>query len=170
MPQTLLTRFSGGDSICSFREAARRRYADGLHAADSGDRERRTVAVYLWGYAVEMTLKAAVYRTLGYSDGQPLVIKFKTVAGIATSYGMTWQGANLHAVDEWARLLVAVRASPPIATPMSAGAASELLRRSGGVARTWAEWVRYHANVAYPYELSRMRDQATWFVSRFDSL
>ncbi len=76
----------------------------------------------------------------------------------------------MHAVDEWARLLVVVRASPQIAAPIPAAAASELRRRAEVVARTWAEWVRYHANVAYPHELRRVREQATWFVSRFDSL
>ena len=50
MPKPLLSRLQP-DSIAEFRAAARQRFLDGEVAAAN---DRRTVAVYLWGYAAEM--------------------------------------------------------------------------------------------------------------------
>ncbi len=138
--------------------------------AGSDNRTLRFGAIYLWGYAVEMTIKAAFFRTLGFDDEKRLQINPQSVRGQAATYGLTWQGRSLHDLKEWTRLLIAVRASPLIATRMTTSAASELRRRSSSVAGLWAEWMRYHAVVASSAELLRMQLQAKWFVDRFDSL
>ncbi len=57
MPRRLLDRCND-DSLREFRAAARQRFNDALVLAANG---RRTGAIYLWGYAVEMTLKAAYF-------------------------------------------------------------------------------------------------------------
>ena len=55
MPRRLVDRCQA-DSIREFRASARQRYEDGLALAGAG---KGTAAIYLWGYASEMTLKAA---------------------------------------------------------------------------------------------------------------
>lgn len=169
MPKSLLARCGRTDTIGSFRRAVWRRYADGLLAFESGDRDRRTAAVYLWGYSVEMTVKAAVFRAKGHSDTQPMAIAWKVVNQLtaqASGVGLT----DLHAVNEWAALLVAGRAVWPTTTPLSLAVATDVRRRADEVAALWHPVMRYHGNVAYRHELARMRDHATWFIERFESL
>jgi hypothetical protein len=64
MPSRLLERCNP-DSIREFRAASQRRYDDGLALAAQG---RRTAAIYLWGYAAEMTLKAAYFSFIGHPE------------------------------------------------------------------------------------------------------
>ena len=71
MPKPLLDRLQP-DSIAEFRLAAQQRFLDGEIA---GDRDRRTAAIYLWGYAVEMLLKAAYFEVDGFPERQPILIQ-----------------------------------------------------------------------------------------------
>lgn len=69
MPRPLLTRLQP-DSIAEFRAAAGQRFLDG-EAAAAGN--RRTAAIYLWGYAVEMIIKAAYFQVDGFSERQTIL-------------------------------------------------------------------------------------------------
>src|SRR5688572_11560384 len=62
MPRLLVSR-CGPDRVGEFRAAAIVRYEDGVSLADGG---RRAAAIYLWGYAAEMTLKAAFFTAFGF--------------------------------------------------------------------------------------------------------
>lgn len=158
------------DSVAEFRAAALRRYADGLALAESGVRERRTGAVYLWGYSVEMVLKAAVFAAFGYDQRDPIELDdLKVWKQLAASVGMTWGGA-LHAVDQWGRLIVCLRGTLPGVTPLPAAAARQVEDRSARVQLLWRETLRYHPNVAYPWELAEMREHCEWFLGRIDQL
>ena len=117
MPRTLLNRCHP-DSIREFRAAALRRYDDGLRLAVA---DRRTGAVYLWGYAAEMTLKAAYFSLIGLADRDVITwnINIQPAINRGRGLGIWWpnQGAG-HNVRAWAELLVAGRAlSPATALP-----------------------------------------------------
>jgi hypothetical protein len=70
MPRPLRQRWQP-DSIAEFLLAARQRYDDGLTLASHG---RRTGAIYVWGYAAEMLLKASFFRLIGVPAGRPLTV------------------------------------------------------------------------------------------------
>lgn len=64
MPKPLAQRLRS-DSVGEFRRAARARFAEGEVLAGAG---HGLGAIHLWGYAVEMTLKAAYFRAVGTID------------------------------------------------------------------------------------------------------
>ena len=57
------------DTIASFERAAAARFRDAtiLRRAD-----RRLAAIYLYGYSVEMWIKAASFRSLFHATGRPI--------------------------------------------------------------------------------------------------
>jgi hypothetical protein len=68
MPRLLLARCNP-DSIREFRLAAQLRFDDAMALAAAGN---RTGAIYLWGYTVEMQLKAAYFSTIGIAEIAPI--------------------------------------------------------------------------------------------------
>lgn len=111
MPRSLLERCQP-DSIREFRAAARQRFQDAVSAAAS---DRRTAAVYLWGYAAEVTLKGAYFRLIGFGSTlviTPLDLQNAVNRGIAL--GVVWPTrARWHNVRAWAELLVTHRSTTP---------------------------------------------------------
>ena len=71
MPTRLIDRCQP-DSVREFRASARQRYSDGLALAGAGN---RTAAIYLWGYAAEMTLKAAYFSLFGLADNDVITVR-----------------------------------------------------------------------------------------------
>jgi hypothetical protein len=171
MPDTLLARCRS-DSIAEFRAAALRRYGDGLALAETGVRERRTGAIYLWGYAVEMVLKAAVFDAFGYDDRDEISAPdLNAVKGLAADLGLVWpKGANLHRVDLWGQVLVRLRVDDPAASEASLADADVVLARSVRVTRLWRETLRYHPNIAYEHEARTVRQECEWFLRWADDL
>src|SRR4051794_15806998 len=110
MPRRLLDRCQP-DSIREFRASARQRYQDGLALAGAG---RRTAAVYLWGSAAEMTLKAAYFSLSGLAEDDAITVPGHIQPAInlgrAPPLSIAWppQGAG-HNLGAWAELLVGVR-------------------------------------------------------------
>ena len=163
MPRRLLERCQP-DSIREFRGAARRRFDDGLSLAASG---RRTAAIYLWGYAAEMMLKAAYFAVVGLAatdvitwpgNIQPAINRGRTVLGIA--WPRAGQGHNVRA---WAELLVAERALS--ATTAYAPALARGVQACGQrIGPLWNETLRYHKNFAYLYEVARVREAVEWLL------
>src|SRR5262249_5750435 len=109
MPKRLLERCRP-DSISEFRAASRLRFQDGLSLAASG---RRTAAIYLWGYAAEMTLKAGYFQAIGFPMTRHITpADLRGAVANAPRLGFSWVG-NLHSLESWAQLLVNTRASLP---------------------------------------------------------
>jgi hypothetical protein len=168
MPKRLLDRCQP-DSIVEFRSSALQRFDDGLALAAS---ERRAGAIYLWGYAAEMTLKAAYFSLIGLAQTYAITWQADIQPAIARGkfLGINWpnQGAG-HNVRAWAELLVQER----IATP---GAAYPPLRRAEvescgeRIGDLWRETLRYHKNVAYEYEMRQVRQATEWLLSHSDEL
>jgi hypothetical protein len=159
MPRSLLDRCRP-DSIYEFREAARQRLQDGRELAEEG---RRTGAIYLWGYAAEMTLKAAYCNVLGFAATRAITMAdLRGAAANAPRLGFVWVG-NLHHVESWAQLLVSTRtATPGLAYPNPAFG-TEVVLRARRLQRLWSEFLRYHKNVAYIYEVNQVREVGEWF-------
>lgn len=161
MPKRLLDRCQP-DSICEFRAAARQRSRDALALVAS---ERRTAAIYLWGYAAEMTLKAAYYNAIGFTESQHITVAdLHAAKATAPSMGVTWSG-NLHDIGAWAELLVATRATVPGIAYSVPHFGSEVVSRARRIQLLWSEILRYHKNVAYVHEVEDVQASAQWLLS-----
>jgi hypothetical protein len=165
MPRSLPARWQP-ESIREFRAAALRRYEEGISLALAG-REYRTGAIYLWGYAAEMTLKAAYFRLLGLAETAvigwganilPAINRGRNVLGVV--WPVPGQGHNVRA---WADLLIAERAAMLGAAyaPVFGLQVQECGQNIGSL---WSETLRYHKNVAYLYELRRVREAVEWLL------
>lgn len=159
MPKHLLQRLRA-DSIAEYRSAARRRFLEASSLAEAGE---RLGAVYLFGYVVEMQLKAAYFRIAGFGLEAPILrADRRNAMGRAASLGMNWVG-NEHDIGSWSELLVRTRRS---IRGLAYGVQLErqVLSHAREVSARWRETIRYHANEAYRFELAAVRNAAEWFV------
>jgi len=103
VPKLLVDRFTN-DSVGQFRAAAHIRNEDAWHLATSG---RGAAAIYLWGYAAEITVKAAWFDLVGFPKNRAISLSdLRQAKSLATAtYGLSWTG-NLHNVRHWAELLI----------------------------------------------------------------
>ncbi len=164
MPRRLIDRCQP-DSIREFRASARQRYNDGLALVGAGN---RTAAIYLWGYAAEMTLKAAYFALNGLAEGQVITVPGHIQPAInlgrAAPLSIAWpnQGAG-HNVRAWAELLVGVQALNP-ATTYAPAFAAQVQRCGQRIWQLWRETLRYHKNRAYLYEVRQVREATEWLL------
>lgn len=168
VPKRLLARWQP-ECIREFRAAARQRFDDGL---DLAARNRRTGAIYLWGYSAEMALKAAYFSlTLAETDAitwpghiQPAIQHGRT------THTITWpnhgQGHNVRA---WAELLVAERANLA-GMAYSPDVGQEIQAHGQRIGLLWNETLRYHKNVAYLHEVTQVRLSAEWLLANLETL
>jgi hypothetical protein len=162
MPRRLLDRCQP-DSIREFRLAARRRYHDALALAAAG---QRTGAIYLWGYAAEMVVKAAYFSAIQLPETTPVTWQGHIKPAIATgkSLNILWPASGQgHNVRAWAELLILERAKS-VSTAYPASFRRELQRRGQLLEQLWRETLRYHKNVAYRYEMKQVRDAVEWLL------
>jgi hypothetical protein len=170
MPKILLDRCAP-DSVREFRLAARRRFEDGVELADA---EHRLSAIYVFGYAAEMILKAGYFSVVGFGDLQVITMAdLRAAAAKAAPFGLVWPGAphtpNLHHVASWARLLVAERATMP-GKAYAAAFAAEVEEAGSNVQKHWKETLRYKKNQAYFHELASVRSSAWWLLDHSSAL
>src|SRR5215211_3835797 len=98
--KTLAGRFQS-DRIRAFESAAGQRFAE---AELLGEHGHNLIAIYLYGYVVEILCKAACYRLDGKGVTDEIDEAYrKRVALKAQSYGFT---VGSHDLVGWARLLV----------------------------------------------------------------
>jgi hypothetical protein len=169
MPRRLIDRCQL-DSIREFRLSARQRYQDGLALAGTGN---RTAAIYLWGYAVEMTLKAAYFTLFGLAEEDainPKHLKDAAKRGRDIPLNIAWPSAGEgHNVRAWAELLVGVRALDP-ATAYEPAFAKQVQGCGQGVGELWKSTLRYHKNRAYEHEVRQVREATEWLLVNSDAL
>lgn len=170
MPRRLIDRCQP-DSIREFRASARQRYNDGLALVAAGN---RTAAIYLWGYAAEMTLKAAYFSLAGLADGDlitmPGHIRPAITQGRAAPLLIAWpHRGEGHNVRGWAELLVGARALAP-ATAFDNAFASQVQQCGQRIGQLWNETLRYHKNRAYLHEVRQVRLAAEWLLINSDYL
>ena len=157
MPLTLAIRI-GFDTLGKLEQAARRRYAEARLLVS----HEPLGAIYLFGYTVEMRLKAAYFRTVGLAPASDLA-PFRKVAerNIRTLLGIT--GTVGHNLYGWANLLETTRATTPGATALSSRLAKEMYKHVQNIDACWKEVLRYRANKPYDDELKAVRFGASWF-------
>jgi hypothetical protein len=157
----LLTQRLQPDSIAQFRVSARIRHEDASQLARSN---RGLAAIYLWGYTVEMTVKAAWFALLGYPEHRSIVRSDLEAAKVkAKSYGIGWSG-NFHDLEAWAQLLIQHRAASN--RPYSVHHFDKiLLDHSRRVYHRWRESLRYKRNVPYRFEVEAVAESAEWFLT-----
>lgn len=165
MPPRLLQRCEP-DSIREFRLAARQRRLDAL--ALQGE-ERRTGAIYLWGYVAEMTLKAAYFTLEGLDETTVITWPHHLSVAIERGRGMgiTWPYAGAgHNIRAWAELLVRVRRLDAT-TRYPPRFARQVERHGVILGRLWSEILRYRKNIASESEVECVETSAQWFVDNF---
>lgn len=160
MPDLLVLGIGPDDSIDQFRGAAGFRNAEAWLLAGSG---HGGAAVYLWGYVVEMTIKAAWFALLGYGDDQSIGLgDLRRAKEKALSYKIVWPG-NFHDLNCWAQLLIRHRTF--LKRPYTVYHFDRaLLAHSQRVYNRWREWLRYKKNVPYPFEVQSVAESAGWFL------
>ncbi len=164
MPRRLLARCQP-DSIREFRTSALQRYNDGLVAAGGG---RGLAAIYLWGYAAEMTLKAAYFSAVGIGEAAQLQMNadIRPAINLGRSLGVSWPGAGEgHNVRAWAELLVLERATHPN-PPAAYDANFERAIQAHGqrISQLWNETLRYRRNTPYTHEVRQIRQATEWLL------
>jgi hypothetical protein len=168
MPRRLLDRWQP-ESIREFRASARSRYEEGLSLAVEG---YRTGAIYLWGYAAEMTLKAAYFTLMGRPETDVLTWGADINPAIAGGFvlGIAWpQQGKGHNVRAWAELLVLRRATMPGAA-YEAAFGRKVQEHGQNIGQLWNETLRYHKNVAYLHEVRQVRNSVEWLMTNSHAL
>jgi hypothetical protein len=168
MPKRLLERRQP-ESIAEFRASATARYEEALSLSTQG---YRTGAIYLWGYAAEMILKAAYFRLIGRAYADVLAMPGDINAAIANgiALGIAWPPHGRgHNVRAWSEFLVVKRATlPGAAYPTAFG---RRVQQSGQtIGQLWNETLRYHKNVAYPHEVRQIRYSVEWLLTNSHAL
>jgi hypothetical protein len=139
---------------------------------------RRLGAVYLFGYAVEITLKCSYYRVIGLVPStliDPRLHRRPAEDAIRNMIGLPShpQGppAVGHNVVGWARLVEQERAKPVLGrTALSAKLTADLHARMMEVFNYWAEFLRYRNNKPYHQEVIMMRINAKWIRRNYRRL
>ncbi len=168
MPRKLPDRWQP-ESIREFRASARQRFDDAMALAASG---RRTGAIYIWGYCVEMLLKAAYFSVIGLAETNVVTWAGHLHPAISrgrNTFHIAWPFAGQgHNIQAWAELLVAERIS--LGVPYPPFFEAEVQKHGQHVGQHWSETLRYHKNVAYLYEVTQVREATEWFVVNSDTL
>lgn len=173
MPQSLLARI-GPDTLRKLEAAAIRRYAE----ADTLRTDERLGAIYLFGYTVEIRLKAAYYRLTGVSPnqdlsqrvpGQPSSPRQVAEDTIRVLLSLSGRAPVGHHLTGWARLLIDKRRSH-ILGALPTAVEQALWTHTQNAALFWRETLRYHANRPYDWELNAVAGAARWLKRNYRRL
>jgi hypothetical protein len=127
--------------------------------------QHRVAAIYLWGYAAEMTLKASYFALVGFADSQPITMADLRMAQRSAPMQGVSTLTTLHDLHGWTDLLLATRASLPGKAYARPRFGNRVMKAGHRIHRLWREWLRYHKNTAYEYELGQVRMAAQWLLA-----
>src|SRR6185437_5820814 len=96
------------DSVSEFESAADLRYADAL-VLDR--RSRKLGAVYLFGYSVEMRVKAMYFRNAGFTESRIITSIDRSAAAASWQVLGLGDPVGRHDILRWAELAVTARAT-----------------------------------------------------------
>lgn len=120
------------------------------------------MAIYLYGYAAEMTIKAAYFTNLGYAALQPIDRDARIRAeGVARLN--QFMKFEPHDVLGWARLLVwdkEVLHTPPYEGPLK----RQIVSNASVVYQNWRPQMRYRNTVPAGGETRIVRKAVDWLV------
>ena len=164
MPRLLRERL-GDDTILKLEAAAKARRQTAVHLHKTGF---RLEAVYFYGYAIEETVKAAYFRTVGFSeDGRIEDGNRRTAVDEYRALGLLVRPGQ-HDIQGWAELLVAKRAS--LSRPYGLSLATQIVIEAGVVRPRWSEIIRYRTNIPYHHELQKIAEAALWFEQKYPAM
>jgi hypothetical protein len=165
MPRILLNR-TGDDTLLKLEAAATRRHAEARRLLP----RERLGALYLYGYTIEIRLKAAYYRLTAVPDGWNLDLprpgsqhspRWQAQLDIKPLVGLNKPTEAGHHLFGWATLLIATRANHPLGA-YAPDFAQRLSDHAGAAGQQWKETLRYRANRPYDVELNKVIDAANW--------
>lgn len=143
------------ESVVQYEAAAGERLYDGMAIALTDGRETSRGSVYLFGYVIEMVLKAAYFRLVGWNPAQPVDLKI-----MARSLGKRSLGAGeAHDIDLLWRALHAERTTAGLAPHVDGQAKSQ---RSGA---NWDIDQRYDSSACPSGVVAQMYEDAAWFYA-----
>ena len=130
-------------------------------------------AVYLYGYAVEMWLKAAYFHNEGViaNIAAPVTDADRNRAWAQrVAAGAPPRQANQHDVEIWAYLLIYIRRTAGIHPPYIPLIESTLQNYTATLRDHWNVEMRYQHIAVQQAELDAVRDIANWFSTNYSSL
>jgi hypothetical protein len=145
----------GAEILQNLELAAERRYWEGITLASEGF---STAGVYLLGYAGEMFLKFAYFRSSGIRLGDP--VTFGPASKFAKTYIPTVGSDHFHSLWYWAHLLRKRRRL--LGNPLPPAIDNQLLRRARRLHQNWCVELRYSPIIAAADELSAVYNDITW--------
>ena len=164
----------GRDSIAEFEAAAEQRHTEARHLLR---RSRDLGAIYLYGYSIELRLKAAYFATRGVrsTSGVPFGptdqisdADRNTAMREWSVLGLLRKANNGHDLEFWGALTVAKRAASGRPYPTWLGSAA--VAKASDVYAEWRETLRYRATPPRPGLVRLIRDRADWFARHYPSL
>lgn len=164
MPQLLSTRLRE-DTIFEFERAAEQRRIDAMRLALAG---RSLAAIYLQGYSVEISVKAAYFRTIGHPRTRPIAIQDRNTAVLEWNRLGLRNKPGQHDLLGWAELLAAKRQD--LQRPYPSNFQTEMLTQAKALYLRWRETIRYHTNVPYGDEIRIVSMAAHWFAQNYPNL
>jgi hypothetical protein len=173
VPRILLNRI-GDDTLAKLEAAATRRHAEARRLRP----HEPLGALYLYGYTIEMRLKAAYYRLTGVPNHwkiDSLIVPNphsprKTAQNLIKNLvGLAHAGEAGHHLIGWARLVTDTRVSHVLG-PFDAQFETLLRDHVQAAARHWREILRYRANRPYHEELDEVANAADWLQRNFRRL
>jgi hypothetical protein len=160
------------DSINLLERAARQRAADAACLSADG---RRLAALYLLGYAVEMCLTAAYFRSVGFAINAPIdretrKRRMTQARQIEGSDGQPLMSSDPHPLVGWARYLAWQRDLSGHLTGQERDRLREAVRRAAIVYHHWRPELRYKLTEAREPHLAEVRLATEWFLQNLGRL
>lgn len=164
---SLRDRLPAHETITEFEIARLDRLRDSLTLRARG---RRLGAMYLLGYFIEITLKGAFFRLLGFRVSEPIRKReLKAAADIAANdLGVRLNTEGYHSLQFWALAIIALR--DHIGNPLPSGVLSELNWRSQRMNSHWTSSMRYSRDVTRREDWNRLWADAHWLNANYDTL
>ena len=144
------------DDLGDLERASVERYGDGWELL--GTPRRELGAVYAMGYAVEMTLKCAIYELAGVVPGQDAFRALAAREGVLAAKAL-----RIHDLPTLAANLTSRRAA--LGLTVDPGFESALSRNVGRAAAEWSVFLRYRHAAGGEADALRMADVAQWFLA-----
>jgi len=166
----VLSRLSTDDSISQFEIAAIRRFEEATLLLYGS---RSYTAIYLYGYAIEMWLKAAYFHNEGIIANvtSPITTADRDRAWKQrTASGAPPRNSNQHDVEIWAYLLIYIRRTAGIHPPYIPLMESTMLNYTRGLRDHWSVEMRYQYTAVQQVEVDSVRAAAEWFMNNYLSL
>lgn len=148
-----------GDTIHRFENAAARRFAEAELLRK--DATRRLGAIYLYGYCVEIWLKAACYRAMQFAPRQKITKNDrKSVEALVRAHSPPGIPVG-HYLPGWAAFFVSRKMG------LGQGLSIEITNRASSIYIRWRETFRYAPNRPSTGEINVVYDTAAWFRKRY---